>query len=75
VRIGGWRADVFFPEQRVVEETDGGRYHATAAKRRRDARKTAAFETAGLAVRRLTYAEVTFEPTETAEGLRIALRD
>jgi very-short-patch-repair endonuclease len=74
VRIGPWRADFFFPEQRVVVETDGGRYHATAAKQSRDGRKAAAFEAAGLTVRRLTYAAVTYEPTETAKGLRIALR-
>lgn len=74
VRVGPWRADFFFPEQRVIVETDGGRYHATAAKRARDARKTAAFDAAGLTVHRLTYADVTFEPARTAEGLRKALR-
>jgi hypothetical protein len=58
VRIGAWRVDFWFPSARLAVETDGARYHATAAKRRRDAAKTEALEAAGARVLRVRWADV-----------------
>ena len=47
--------DVYFPAQRVVIEADGGRFHDTPYRRRRDARKQAILEAAGIRVIRLRW--------------------
>lgn len=75
VRFGPWRVDFWFAPQRLAVETDGGRYHASAAKRARDARKTAALEAAGVRVLRLRWAEVVDRPAEAAEHAPAALAD
>ncbi len=71
--FGAWRADFLFAEHGVVVETDGGRFHATAAKRDRDRRKTAALETLGLVVLRVTWADIHDRPADLARRLRDAL--
>jgi very-short-patch-repair endonuclease len=72
-RFGPWRADFWFPDGRLAVETDGGGYHATAAKHARDARKTADLQAAGVRVVRLRWAEVVGRPRVVAGHLRVAL--
>ncbi|MEP6953797.1 MAG: DUF559 domain-containing protein [Solirubrobacteraceae bacterium] len=71
-RFGRWRADFFFAEHGTVVETDGGRFHATAAARARDARKTADLEARGLLVLRVSWAELHYHPDELAARIRAA---
>lgn len=69
--FGVWRVDFFFPERGLVVETDGNRFHATAAARARDARKTAELEALGLVVERVVWTEL-FDPPALAARLRAA---
>ena len=72
VRIGAWTPDFLWPEHRLVVETDGFEFHRTAAARRRDAAKDAFLRGEGFTVIRLTWADVTEHPSETAAGLHDA---
>ena len=47
--------DVYFPAQRVAIEVDGGQFHDTPYRRKRDARKQAILEAAGIRVIRLRW--------------------
>src|SRR5262249_8495840 len=69
VWFGNWRADFYYPEQRVVIETDGRLWHATAAARRRDARKTAELQEQGEVVLRLRWTDVVDAPAATADAV------
>jgi very-short-patch-repair endonuclease len=73
VKFGRWRADFFFPESGVVVETDGRRFHSTAARKRKDAEKTADLEAAGFIVVRLRWADVVHRPHVAAARVREAL--
>jgi very-short-patch-repair endonuclease len=73
-QLGPWRVDFWFPSLRVAVETDGARFHATAAKRARDARRDAALEAAGVRVLRLRWADVTGDPAGAAAAVRAATR-
>jgi very-short-patch-repair endonuclease len=66
VRIGAWTPDFLWPEMGLVVETDGYEFHRTAAARRRDATKDEFLRSIGLTVIRLTWADVTERPAETA---------
>jgi len=72
--LGPWRPDFLWPGAGVVVETDGGRFHRTAAKRKRDAKKDAYLQAQGLRVIRLEWAEVTARPEATAALMRDALQ-
>jgi very-short-patch-repair endonuclease len=74
VRLGRWPVDFYFPEERVAVETDGRRFHASAAKRRRDARKHRDVEASGVLLRRLVWADVADRPAHVAYELRATLR-
>lgn len=50
--------DVYFPAQRLVIEADGGQFHDTPYRRRKDARKQAIIEAAGIRVIRLRWEDV-----------------
>ncbi len=68
-RIAGlprWiEVDVLFPAHKLVIEVDGDRFHKTRYRRKRDARKRAIVEAAGLRVIRLVPDDV--EPEREAE--------
>jgi very-short-patch-repair endonuclease len=66
VRIGDWTPDFLWPDRALVVETDGAAFHRTAATRRRDALKDEVLHGLGLTVIRLTWAQVTERPAETA---------
>ena len=55
-------------------ETDGLRYHRTAATQARDARRDRAHALGGLTTMRFTHAEVRYEPEAVAATLAEALR-
>lgn len=73
VAVGPWTPDFRWEREGVIVETDGVRFHSTAAKRQRDARKDAFFLAAGYRVVRLTWADVVQRPAETAARVRAAL--
>lgn len=73
IRIGPWRVDFLFSIEGVVVETDGARFHATAARRRRDAQKTEDLERRGYVVVRLRWADVVDTPAPTAARLAAVL--
>lgn len=72
VWFGRWRADFWFREQRVVVETDGKRWHATQAKRRRDRRKDADIQAAGQTVLHLRWVDVVDRSGSVAAALHRA---
>ena len=53
VHLGGWELDFYWPDQRVVAETDGERYHMLPADRERDYRKDAWLQRRRIAVLRV----------------------
>jgi very-short-patch-repair endonuclease len=55
-------------------ETDGLRYHRTAAQQAKDRLRDQALVAAGLTVLRFTHAQVVFEPSRTVETLRAVLK-
>ncbi|HUO73357.1 MAG TPA: type IV toxin-antitoxin system AbiEi family antitoxin domain-containing protein [Solirubrobacteraceae bacterium] len=63
--------DFYFPAQRLVIEADGGQFHDTPYRRKRDARKQAILEAAGLRVIRLRWEDTeadTLPQTEARLG-------
>lgn len=72
-KVGVWRPDFRWEKEAVIVETDGLRFHRTAAKRRRDAEKDAAMRSQGYTVIRLTWAEVTEDASRIAALIRAAL--
>lgn len=61
-RVNGYRVDFFWPELGLVVETDGLRYHRTAAQQARDRERDQAHAAAGLTPLRFTHAQVRYEP-------------
>jgi len=70
VEFGVWTADFLFPDIGLVIETDSRRWHATAARRARDARKTVYLQSLGLVVIRVTWQELRDDPAGLAERIR-----
>jgi very-short-patch-repair endonuclease len=72
--IAGRRRDFAWPDQRLVVETDGYRYHASRTAKRRDNRRDRRLTALGWRTARFTYEEVAFEPgvvgAEVAQLLR-----
>ena len=65
--------DFLFPDDRLIVEADGRRYHDTVLAREADSRKQAMLEAAGYRVMRLSWEQVTREQAETVRRLRSAL--
>jgi very-short-patch-repair endonuclease len=61
-RLNGFKVDFYWPDLGLVVETDGLRYHRTAAQQTRDRLRDQAHTSAGLTTLRFTYAQVRFEP-------------
>ena len=61
-QVNGYRVDFYWPHLALVVETDGLRYHRTAAQQRRDRLRDQIHTAAGLRVLRFTHAHVRFEP-------------
>ncbi len=65
-RIGPYRVDFVWPEQRLAVETDGARFHGHQLAVRRDHARDAELQLRGWAVLRFTWQEVTGEPALVA---------
>jgi very-short-patch-repair endonuclease len=61
-RLNGYRVDFHWPKLGLVVETDGLRYHRTAAQQARDHVRDQAHTAAGLTPLRFTHAQVRFDP-------------
>jgi very-short-patch-repair endonuclease len=72
--IAGRRRDFTWPDQRLVVETDGYRYHSSRQARRRDNRRDRQLTALGWRPVRFTYEEIAFEPGEVAQELVRLLR-
>ncbi|HEY2636832.1 MAG TPA: DUF559 domain-containing protein [Solirubrobacteraceae bacterium] len=73
-RVGPYEVDFLFPDQGVVVEADGHRYHDNALARADDRRKEAALLALGYVVVRVTWRDVVQWPERTVARLRAALR-
>jgi predicted transcriptional regulator of viral defense system len=62
--LNGFRVDFYWPDLGLVVETDGLRYHRTAAQQARDRLRDQAHTAAGLTVLRFTHGQVRFEPSQ-----------
>jgi very-short-patch-repair endonuclease len=67
--VNGFRGDFYWPDLRLVVETDGLRYHRTPAQQARDRRRDQTHVATGLTALRFTYADVTYEPEHVARIL------
>ena len=68
--VSGFEVDFFWEELGLVVETDGLRYHRTAAGQADDRRRDQAHAAAGLTTLRFTEAQVDFEAAHVIETLR-----
>lgn len=73
VEVGIWTVDFLFRDAGVVVEVDGRRWHDTAARRARDARKTADLESLGLVVVRVSWSELRDDPAGLARRIELHL--
>ena len=73
VRLGPFVVDFLWPEQRLIVETDGYRYHRGRLAFEADHARQLALEQLGYRVRRYTYRQVTQAPREVAAAVRKAL--
>jgi very-short-patch-repair endonuclease len=60
--LNGYKVDFYWPDLRLVVETDGLTYHRTPAQQARDRLRDQAHTAAGLTPLRFTRAQVKFEP-------------
>lgn len=60
--VNGFRVDFYWPDLRLVVETDGLRYHRTPTQQARDRLRDQAHLAAGLAPLRFTHRQVRYEP-------------
>lgn len=68
-----WQVDFWWPDHRVVLETDGHRFHSTRRAIEHDRRKDADLVAAGQRVLRGSFNQVAREPDLVARMLRVAL--
>jgi very-short-patch-repair endonuclease/predicted transcriptional regulator of viral defense system len=69
-RVNGFRVDFFWPELGLVVETDGLRYHRTAAQQAKDRVRDQTHIAAGLTPLRFTHAQIAYRPAQVADILR-----
>jgi very-short-patch-repair endonuclease len=74
LQLNGFEVDFFWPELGLVVETDGLRYHRTAAQQARDRLRDQLHAAAGLTPLRFTYAQVVFEPDHVRSTLALVAR-
>jgi hypothetical protein len=60
--VNGFKVDFYWPDLGLVIETDGLRYHRTAAQQARDRLRDQTHLAAGLTPLRFTHAQIRFEP-------------
>lgn len=67
--VNGFRVDFYWPHLDLVVETDGLRYHRTAAQQTKDRVRDQAHAVAGLMTLRFTAAQVRYEPDRVRNTL------
>ena len=67
--VNGYKVDFYWPDLGLVVETDGLRYHRTAAQQTKDAVRDQVHTAAGLTPLRFPRAQVIFEPNVVQETL------
>jgi very-short-patch-repair endonuclease len=72
--LNGFRVDFYWAELGLVVETDGLRYHRTAAQQTRDRLRDQAHVAAGLTQLRFTHAQVGFQPEQVQATLSAVAR-
>jgi very-short-patch-repair endonuclease len=72
--VNGFKVDFYWPELRLVVETDGLRYHRTPAQQAKDRRRDQAHSAAGIMPLRFTRAQVRFEPEHVRATLAAVAR-
>src|SRR4051794_9259283 len=72
--LNGFRVDFFWPDLKVVVETDGLRYHRTPAQQARDHVRDQVHFAAGLRPLRFTRAQVRYEPAHVERILTAVAR-
>jgi very-short-patch-repair endonuclease len=73
-RVGLGRVDFFWPDLDLVVETDGLRYHRTAAQQAVDRRRDQAHAAAGRTPLRFTHGQVAFESAHVATVLTAVMQ-
>ncbi len=68
--LNGFEVDFYWPDLRLVVETDGLRYHRTPAQQARDRIRDQTHTAAGLTPLRFTHAQIRFEPRRVVAVLR-----
>jgi very-short-patch-repair endonuclease/predicted transcriptional regulator of viral defense system len=71
-RVNGFRVDFYWPELKLVVETDGLRYHRTPAQQGKDRRRDQAQSAAGLTPLRFTHHQIAHE-AEHVETILVAV--
>jgi very-short-patch-repair endonuclease len=74
VWVNGFEVDFFWPDLGLVVETDGLRYHRTAAAQARDHLRDQAHTAAGLTPLRFTHRQVKYERSHVLTVLRTTAR-
>ena len=72
--VNGHRVDFYWPDLKLVVETDGLRYHRTPTQQTRDRKRDQAHTRAGLTPLRFTHAQVRYEPASVAATLAAIAR-
>ncbi len=67
--INGFRVDFHWPELGLIIETDGGRFHASAAQQTADRRRDQVHTAAGFTCLRFTHAQIRYQPANVIEIL------
>jgi len=70
VWVNGYEVDFFWPELRLVVETDGLRYHRTPSSQARDLKRDQAHTAAGYTRLRFSHWQVKYEPAYVKKILR-----
>ena len=69
-RVNGFKVDFYWPELRLVVETDGLRYHRTPNQQAKDKLRDQVHAAAGLVPLRFTHAQVMFDSGRVVSVLR-----
>jgi very-short-patch-repair endonuclease len=72
--VAGYRVDFFWPDLQLVVETDGLRYHRTAAQQAKDRERDQALVSAGFIVLRFTHGQVAFDRSHVSATLRSVMK-
>lgn len=67
--VNGFKVDFYWPELRLVVETDGLTYHRTAAQQSEDLRRDHEHAAAGLRTLRFSHAQIRYEPQHVENTL------